>query len=87
MARLRHSPPALMSAPARVMLAAGSSMADYVIVYFKGGSHLGSSPWSGDLDAAKKLARDGLIWRGADAFQIRSNTLDGPVVWQEQRDC
>jgi hypothetical protein len=61
-------------------------MTDYVIVYFKGGSHLGS-PWSGDLETAKKFARDGLIPRGADAFQIRSNTLDGPVVCQERRDC
>jgi hypothetical protein len=39
-------------------------MADYVIVYFKRGAHLASSPWSGDLDKAKKLARDGLVRRG-----------------------
>ena len=58
-------------------------MADYVIVYFKRGSHLSSSPWSGDLATAKKIARDGLIRRGADEFQIRSNTLDGPLLWQE----
>jgi hypothetical protein len=64
---------------------AGSSMADYVIVFSKKGSHMGSTPWSGELDDAKKVARDGLIRRGADAFQIRSNTLDGPLVWEEQR--
>jgi hypothetical protein len=61
-------------------------MADYVIVYFKMGSHVSSSPWSGDLEAAKKIARDGLVPRSADEFQIRSDTLDGPLVWQERRD-
>ena len=61
-------------------------MAEYVIVFSKRGSHMGSTPWSGDLDAAKKLARDGLIRRGADTFQVRSSTLDGPVVYEEQRD-
>jgi len=59
-------------------------MADYVIVYFKKGSHVGSSPWSGDLDAAKSVARAGRIRRSADECQIRSVTLDGPIVWQER---
>lgn len=61
-------------------------MADYVIVYSKKGSHLGSSPWSGDLDTAKKVARDSLVRRSADEFEIRSSTLDGPLVWQERCD-
>ena len=61
-------------------------MADFVIVYFNRGSHVSSSPWSGHLEAAKKIARDGLVSRSADEFQIRSDTLDGPLVWQEQRD-
>jgi hypothetical protein len=61
-------------------------MADYVIVYFKRGSHVSSGPWSGDLETAKKVARDGLVRRGADEFQIRSDTLDGPLVWQGRRD-
>lgn len=60
-------------------------MADYIIVHFKRESHMGSSPWSGDLEDAKKLARDGLPRRGADEFQIRSSNLDGPLVWQENR--
>ena len=61
-------------------------MADYVIVYFKRSSHVSSSPWTGDLEAAKKVARDGLVRRGADEFQIRADTLDGPLVWQDRRD-
>jgi hypothetical protein len=60
-------------------------MADYILIYFKKGSHLGSSPWSGDLEIAKNVARDGLIRRGADEFQIRSSTLNGPLVWEESR--
>jgi len=63
-----------------------SRMADYVIVYLKRGSHVSSSPWRGDLESAKKVARDGLVRRSADAFQIRSDTLDGPLVWGEPRD-
>lgn len=61
-------------------------MPEYVIVYFKLGSHLSSSPWIGDLEKAKKIARDGLVRRGADEWQILSDTLDGPVVWRERRD-
>lgn len=60
-------------------------MAEYVIVYFKKGSHVSSSPWRGDLEIAKKIARDGLVRRSADEFQIRSDTLDGPLVWEEPR--
>jgi hypothetical protein len=60
-------------------------MADYIFVYFKKGSHVGSSPWSGDLEIAKKVARDGLLRRSADEFQIRSSTLSGPLVWEESR--
>jgi len=60
-------------------------MTDYVFVYFKRGSHLGSTPWSGDLEMAKKVARDGLLPRGGDEVQIRSSTLDGPLVWQANR--
>jgi hypothetical protein len=60
-------------------------MADYVIVYLKGGSHVSSSPWSGDLETAKKVARDGLVRRSADEFQVRSDTLNGPLVWEERR--
>jgi hypothetical protein len=61
-------------------------MADYVIIYFKRGSHVSSSPWSGDLELAKKLARDGLVRRSADEFQIRSSTLGGSLVWEERRE-
>lgn len=61
-------------------------MADYVIVYFKRGSHLSSSPWSGDLERAKILARDGLLRRGADEWQIRADTVDGPIVCRERRE-
>jgi hypothetical protein len=61
-------------------------MADYIFVYFKKGSHLGSTPWSGELDVAKNVARDGLIRRSADEFQIRSSTLNGPLVWEESRN-
>jgi len=60
-------------------------MTDYIFVYFKKGSHLGSSPWSGDLEIAKNVARDGLLPRSADEFQIRSSTLSGPLVWEESR--
>jgi hypothetical protein len=60
-------------------------MADYIFVYFKNGSHVGSSPWRGDLEMAKTIARTGLIRRSADEFQIRSSTLNGPLVWQESR--
>lgn len=61
-------------------------MANYVIVYLKRGSHVSSSPWRGDLETTQKVARDGLVRRSADGFQIRSDTLDGPLVWEEQRD-
>jgi len=61
-------------------------MADFVIVYFKKGSHVSGSPWSGDLETAKKVARDGLLRRSADEFQIRSDTLGGPLVWEEHRN-
>jgi hypothetical protein len=54
-------------------------------VYFRRGSHVGSTPWSGDLETAKSVARNGLIRRGADAFQIRFSTLDGPLLWEEGR--
>lgn len=62
-----------------------NGMADYIFVYFKNGSHLGSSPWSGELDIAKTVAREGLLRRSADEFQIRSSTLYGPLVWEESR--
>jgi hypothetical protein len=57
--------------------------ADYVMVYFKRGAHLCGTPWSGDLEVAKTIARDGLVRRGADEFQIRANTVDGAIVWHE----
>jgi hypothetical protein len=60
-------------------------MADYIFVYFKKGSHVGSSPWTGELDMAKNVARNGLLRRGADEFHIRSSTLNGPLVWKENR--
>ena len=41
-------------------------MANYVILYFKRGSYLCATPWSGDLEKAKVIARDGLIRRSAD---------------------
>jgi hypothetical protein len=56
---------------------------NYVLVYFRRGSHVGSTPWTGDLETAKTIARTGLLRRGADAFQIRSSTVDGPLVWEE----
>ena len=59
--------------------------ADYIIIYFKRGAHLSSSPWSGELDGAKRIAHAGLVRRGADECQIRANTLDGPLVWQGRR--
>jgi hypothetical protein len=62
-------------------------MADYIFVYFRKDSHLGSTPWSGDLETAKKRARDGLVRRGADEVQIRSDTLSGPLVWKESRSA
>lgn len=60
-------------------------MADYVFVYFKKGSHLGITPWSGEPELAKTVAQTGLLPRGADEVQIRSNTLDGPLICQEKR--
>lgn len=60
-------------------------MADYVIVYLKRGSHVSSSPWSGDLERTKEIARGGLVRHGASEFEIRSGTLNGPIVWQESR--
>jgi hypothetical protein len=61
-------------------------MPNYVIVYLKRGAHVSSSPLSGDLAAAQRSAREGLIRRGADQCQIRSDTLDGPLIWQGRRD-
>ena len=61
-------------------------MADYIFVYFKKGSHVSSSPWSGDLEIAKNVARHGLLRRSADQFQIRTSTLSGPLVWEESRN-
>jgi hypothetical protein len=62
-----------------------SGRSNYVIVYFKRGAHVSSSPWTGALEAAKRVARDGLVRRGADECQIRSDTLDGPLVWHGGR--
>jgi hypothetical protein len=31
-------------------------MADYIFVDFKEGSHVGDSPWSGELEVAKNVA-------------------------------
>ncbi len=59
---------------------------DYVMVYLKRGSHLSSSPWRGEFEAAKTFAREGLVRRSADEYQIRSGTLDGPLMWRELRD-
>jgi hypothetical protein len=58
-------------------------MSDYVFVYFKRGFHVGSTPWRGELEKAKEIARSGLVRRGADAFQIRASTLDGPLIYEE----
>jgi hypothetical protein len=60
-------------------------MPAFIIVYLKRGSHVSSSPWTGDLENTKKVARDGLVRHGADEFEIRSNTLDGALVYQELR--
>jgi hypothetical protein len=46
-----------------------------------------SSPWNGDLETGKKAAHEGLIRRSADECQIRSETLDGPLIWQDRRDA
>lgn len=62
-------------------------VSDYVMVYRKRGSHLSSSPWRGEFEAAKKFARDGLVRRGADECEIRVNTLDGPLVWRQLREA
>ena len=62
-------------------------MANFIFIYFKKGSHVSSSPWSGDLEMAKNVARDGLLRRSADEFQIRSETLSGPLVWEERRSA
>lgn len=59
---------------------------DYVIVYLKKGSHLSSSPWRGEFETAKQFARDGMVGRGADECQIRSDTVDGPLLWKERRN-
>ena len=61
-------------------------MADYVIVYFKRGAHLSTSPWRGDLGAAKNVARIGLtrpvqmnsksdltLWAGR--FSLKSDAI------------
>jgi hypothetical protein len=61
-------------------------MADYIIVYFKRGLHVSSGPWNRDLETGKKAALEGMVRRAADECQIRSDTLDGPVVWQDRRD-
>lgn len=62
-------------------------MSDYVIVYLKGGSHIGSAPWSADLEKTKAAARKGLMRNGADKLEIRSGSLYGALVWQEFRDA
>jgi hypothetical protein len=62
-------------------------MAGYILVYFKRGLHVSSSPWNGDLETGKKAAHEGLIRRSADECQIRSETLDGPLIWQDRRDA
>lgn len=62
-----------------------SDKSNYVIVYFKRGAHLSSSPWNGALETAKRVARGGLVRRGADECQIRSETLDGPLIWHGRR--
>jgi hypothetical protein len=68
------------------MTAAASSVADFVISYFKRGSHLSTSPCRGDLVAAKRIAHAGFVCRGADACQIRTKDLSGALVWQSARD-
>ena len=62
-------------------------MPDYIIVYLKEGSHIGSAPWSADLEKTKTAAREGLMRNGADELEIRSGNLYGALVWQEFRDA
>jgi hypothetical protein len=57
---------------------------DFIFVYFRKGAHLGSTPWNGELVLAKVIARHGVLRRGADHVQIRANTLDGPLIWEER---
>jgi hypothetical protein len=61
-------------------------MAGYIIVYYKRGLYVSGGPWNGDLETGKKAAQEGMVRRSADQCQIRSDTLDGPVVWQDRRD-
>jgi hypothetical protein len=68
------------------MKTVASSATDYVISYFKRGSHLSTSPWRGHLVAAKRHAKAGLVPRGADACQIRAKALNGTLIWQAARD-
>jgi hypothetical protein len=68
------------------MSAVRMAAADYVISYFRRGSHLSSSPWRGDLAAAKRFAYAGIVGRGADECQIRTATLNGALVWQKGRE-
>jgi len=69
------------------MSAVKRTVADYVISYFKRGSHLSSSPWRGDLVAAKRFAYAGIVGRGADECQIRTTTLNGALVWRKTREA
>lgn len=61
-------------------------MADFVFTYLRKGSHVSSTPWSGELSAAKTRASEGLVRRSADEFEIRSDTLDGELVWREHKE-
>lgn len=58
----------------------------YVIVYRKHGFPAGLTPGVGDLEKTKQIARNGLIRRGADEFEIRADNSDGAMIWQERRN-
>jgi hypothetical protein len=53
-------------------------MADFIFVYFKNGSHVGSTPWSGDLETAKNVAREGLM------RAVLMNFKSDPALWADR---
>lgn len=68
------------------MLGGSEHMAHYVIIYRKHGFPAGLTPGSGELETVKQTARNGLIRRGADEFEIRADNSEGATIWKERRN-
>jgi hypothetical protein len=59
----------------------------YSIEYFRDTKQIGKTPWDGDLEKTKQVARDGLIRHQADFVRIIDVDGSGAEIWSERRDA